>query len=308
VNSDDSDDEISVQYSATDSEDDGDSSPPSPGKSVNLSRRRGGEEEHELSDNTEGSIIPIQLQIHPLYMHREPANMFRLFFIKGKLRAVCHTSPWTYYSDMYTHRAYVVKAIATYSRSMACAELIRSIMENSQEKISTKNNNHILKTIPSLSRMTSSLGRGASSNNMLDNKPKGSCMSIRLPDEKVLFDGKPEMKGSVLTSKEYKRIENSYGFLKRMFSWKKYKRNTKRHIDLESFQPEVTVSAAELKRQESAASAVRGGGGGGGGDVDKNVSLMPPAEELMGSTIYKLCCGLVPQYTLSESAKQKLVS
>jgi hypothetical protein len=37
------------------------------------------------------------------------------------------------------------------------------------------------------------------------------------------------------------------------------------------------------------------------------VNLMPPPEELMGSTIYKLCCSQVPQYTLSEAAKQKLV-
>jgi hypothetical protein len=146
---------------------------------------------------------------------------------------------------------------------------------------------------------------GGSSNNLTQDPSKliGTCMSIRLPDEKVLFDGRPEMKSAPLTSKEYKTIEQKYGFLKKMFTWKKYKRHTKRHVEYQSFQPETSVSTAELQRQENAASAIMGGGD----DADKKISLMPPAEELMGSTIYKLCCAQVPQCTLSESAKQKMV-
>lgn len=292
----DTDDEISVQYSATDSE-----------SEIEQGDNDDSEEGHEEEDR-EGSIIPIQLQIHPFYMHREPSNMFRLFFIRGKLQAVCHVSLWTYYTDIYSYRASVVKAIANYSRSLTCAQLLKSIMDNSVEKGSAATTAtpssvppmlNAARKMPSLSRMTSHVG--GSSKSLLDTKPEGSCMSIRVPDEKVLFDGKPEMKSSVLTSKEYKSVEEKYGFLKRMFSWKKFKRTTKRHVDLKPGQPDVSApTVEELRSRElvgSTDSLV----------TDRRVMRMPPPKELMGSTIYSLCCAQVPQCTLSEGAKKKLV-
>lgn len=302
VVNDDTDDESSIQYSATDSDE-------SENNSASATPRDVQGNEPDPEKEMEGSIIPIQLQVHPLVMHREPTNMFRLFFIKGVLRAVCHTSPWTYYSDIWTYKASVVKATANFSRSLPCVEIIKALTQNSRDKSLPKEKS--LKAMPSFSRMNSlgkspSLSRmgsmSASSSNLMGTVEQGSCMSVRLPDERVIFDGKPEMKSAPLTSKEYKRIEQSYGFLKRMFSWKKYKRQTKRHVDYESFQPEMTLSIDELQRQESVASTLAGGT-----DADRKVNLMPPPEELMGSTIYKLCCSQVPQYTLSEAAKQKLV-
>ena len=45
-----------------------------------------------------------------------------------------------------------------------------------------------------------------------------------------------------------------------------------------------------------------------GGDSDKKMAVIPPGDELMGSTIYQLCCGEVPQDNLSTAAKEKIVS
>lgn len=252
-----SDDESTIQFTPPDTESDGeDGTDPS-----SLSRQSSSKDLKQWAPppNAEGSIIPIQLQIHPFAMNRTPSNMFRLFFIKGKLRAVCHTSPWTFYSDMYTYRASMVKAIANYSRSLACMEILKSITANSKEKFpkkkdENKSKNHFLSKMPSYARMGS-----VSNFTEPEDEPKGSCMSIRVPDEKVLFDGIPEMKGSVLTSKEYKQVEEKYKFVKKMFSWKKYKRKTKRHVDLVSTQSEApTATTEELLRQQSLSSQATG--------------------------------------------------
>ena len=221
--------------------------------------------------------------------------MYRLFFIDGNIRAVSHSSPWTYYSDVYTYRASAVKAIATFTKSSQCIDLLNGIIEKANAEAPATKKIPVLRKAPSLSR---SLSRGSS--RVLDNLKKGSCMSIRLPDEKVLFDAPPELTSSELTSKEYKNIETKYSFLKKMFSWRKYKRYTKRHFELEPQQSGVEISSVELARQETAGSIAAGGS-------EQKISVMPPAEELMGSTIYKLCCRDVPQTVLSASAKQKLV-
>ena len=254
----DSDDESSIQYSATDTESEGEGSEPSSSPRVNLSRQASSNNLQQTEEPiNEGSLIPIQLQIHPFFMHRTPSNMFRLFFIEGKLRAVCHSSPWTYYADMFTYRASVVKTIANYSRSAACTEILKSITAQSKEKFpkrkKEKSHANLLTAMPSLKRM------GSVSLNEPEDERNGSCLSIRVPDEKVLFDGIPEMKGSALTSKEYKKVEEKYKFVKRMFSWKKYKRNTKRHVDLVPLQAEEpALTPEELLRQERIATQFGG--------------------------------------------------
>ena len=62
-----------------------------------------GDDEEAQADEMhldEGLFLPCQIIIHPYYAHRSPVGMFRMFFIDGVCLAICHTSPWVYYSEV----------------------------------------------------------------------------------------------------------------------------------------------------------------------------------------------------------------